>query len=198
MGLDLNPQYGQTELSQEEIEGLIPAYITTNAELNYFEQTNINEALLWLISQTPTTENIIELNFITRLHKKMYGDTWKWAGTFRTTDKNIGISRATIPIELKKLIDDAHFWVSNKVYEPAEIAIRVKHRIVSIHCFFNGNGRHSRLLADTIIQKGFGLPKFTWGAIAYTDHKSLRKAYLQALREADIGNIMSLLSFAMS
>jgi len=198
MGLNLNPQYGQTELSEEEKEGLIHAYITTNAELNYFEQTNISEALLWLISQKPTTENIIEVSFIIRLHKKMYGDTWKWAGSFRTTNKNIGISWTKIPLELKKLMDDAHFWVNNKVYEPAEIAIRVKHRIVSIHCFPNGNGRHSRILADTIIQKGFGLPKFTWGADAYTNQTSLRKAYINALREADTGSIASLLAFAVS
>jgi len=198
MGLNLNPQYGQTKLSEEEKEGLIPAYITTNAELNYFDQTNISEALLWLISQKPTTENIIEVSFIIRLHKKMYGDTWKWAGSFRTTNKNIGISWTKIPLELKKLMDDAHFWVNNKVYEPAEIAIRVKHRIVSIHCFPNGNGRHSRILADTIIQKGFGLPKFTWGADAYTNQTSLRKAYINALREADTGSIASLLAFAVS
>jgi len=198
MGLNLNPQYGQTKLSEEEKEGLIPAYITTNAELNYFDQTNISEALLWLISQKPTTENIIEVSFIIRLHKKMYGDTWKWAGSFRTTNKNIGISWTRIPLELKKLMDDAHFWVNNKVYEPAEIAIRVKHRIVSIHCFPNGNGRHSRILADTIIQKGFGLPKFTWGADAYTNQTSLRKAYINALREADTGSIASLLAFAVS
>jgi Fic-DOC domain mobile mystery protein B len=198
MGLNLNPQYGQTKLSEEEKEGLIPAYITTNAELNYFDQTNISEALLWLISQKPTTENIIEVSFIIRLHKKMYGDTWKWAGSFRTTNKNIGISWTKIPLELKKLMDDAHFWVNNKVYEPAEIAIRVKHRIVSIHCFPNGNGRHSRILADTIIQKGFGLPKFTWGADAYSNQTSLRKAYINALREADTGSIASLLAFAVS
>ena len=198
MGLNLNPQYGQTKLSEEEKEGLIPAYITTNAELNYFDQTNISEALLWLISQKPTTENIIEVSFIIRLHKKMYGDTWKWAGSFRTTNKNIGISWTRIPLELKKLMDDAHFWVNNKVYEPAEIAIRVKHRIVSIHCFPNGNGRHSRILADTIIQKGFGLPKFTWGADAYSNQTSLRKAYINALREADTGSIASLLAFAVS
>jgi Fic-DOC domain mobile mystery protein B len=198
MGINLDPQYGQTELAEEEREGLIPAYITTNAELNLFEQTNINEALLWSVGIKSDATKIISESFITKLHKRMYGDTWKWAGKFRRTDKNIGVKWTTIPLELKVLIDDAHYWVQNEVYTPTEIAIRIKHRIVSIHCFPNGNGRHSRLLADIIVQKGYELPRFTWGASTYSNQEKLRYAYIKALRAADQGDIKPLMVFAQS
>lgn len=198
MGLDLNPQYGQTNLADEERDGLIPAYITTNAELNLFEQSNINEALLWSVRQRVDLLTILSIDFIMLLHKKMYGDTWKWAGSFRKTDKNIGVSWTSVYIELKTLLGDAHYWVGNNTFSPTEIAVRVKHRIVSIHCFPNGNGRHSRLLADIIMQKGFDLPRFTWGAKMYSDHTKLRKDYITALRAADSGEIESLVAFAVS
>jgi Fic-DOC domain mobile mystery protein B len=129
----------------------------------------------------------------------MYKDVWKWAGNFRNTNKNIGVDKWAIPAELKKLLDDAHFWVTNQIYNPEEIAIRFKHRLVSIHCFANGNGRHSRFMADLLIFRAYKLhDPFTWGAVSLTKKGEARDSYLKALKEADKGDIHPLLKFAGS
>lgn len=157
MGLDLNYEAGQTPLGEEEKDGLHIASITTKAELDELEQRNIEQAIRWTIERRrkidagePLTEQ-----FITALHKRMFGDVWKWAGSFRKTDKNIGVSKYYIGTELRKLLDDARFWIDNNSFPSDEIAIRFKHRIVAIHCFANGNGRHSRLMADIFAEKRF-------------------------------------------
>lgn len=128
----------------------------------------------------------------------MYGDTWKWAGEFRKTDKNIGVDKFNIAIELKQLLDNCLYWIENKIFSNEEIAIRLKHRIVQIHCFANGNGRHSRLLADVLMEKVFHLPVFTWGADSLVKQKDLRSIYLKALKKADREDFNELIAFAKS
>lgn len=129
----------------------------------------------------------------------MYGDVWMWAGEFRKTDKNIGVDKWTISIALKELLDDALYWVKHNVYKPEEIAIRFKHRLVSIHCFPNGNGRHSRFMADLLWYRVYKEEKpFSWGAISLVKQEEARATYLKALKEADKGNIEPLNLFAKS
>lgn len=196
MGLDLNYNEGQTPLDEEEKEGLKIKSITTQRELNEFEQLNIEKAVEWIIKTKLKPENILTEKFIKNLHKKMYADVWKWAGKFRRTDKNIGTKWTLIVIELKNLFDDTNFWIENKTYSPDEIAIRFKHRIVSIHCFPNGNGRHSRLMADIIMESIFAQEIFSWHKSNMVKADETRKKYIRALRTADNGDIMPLLSFA--
>jgi Fic-DOC domain mobile mystery protein B len=128
----------------------------------------------------------------------MLGNVWKWAGSFRNSDKNIGIDKHQIAIALRLLLDDCKYWIDNNTYSGDEIAVRFKHRIVSIHCFANGNGRHSRLMGDVIIEKIFRLDVFTWGAKTRIQTGQLRAKYLAALHEADRGNYTLLLEFARS
>ncbi|MFN8298809.1 MAG: mobile mystery protein B [Chitinophagales bacterium] len=123
---------------------------------------------------------------------------WAWAGKFRTTSKNIGTDRWQIAIALRQLLEDVRFWHANNTYPPDEIVIRFKHRIVSIHCFPNGNGRHSRLMADILIEKIYKQPPFTWGAANLSDAGVVRTNYLKALRAADNGDYNPLLAFARS
>lgn len=196
MGLKLEYIDGQTPLDEDEKEGLLIPVIATRNELNEFEQLNIEDAVEWTLRRSFKLEEIFIESFIKALHIKMYGDIWEWAGEFRKTDKNIGIDKFAISIELKKLLDDAIFWIKNKVYEPDEIAIRFKHRLVSIHCFPNGNGRHSRLVADIIIEKIYGLKVFSWGANDLVNEGDARKKYIDALRAADRGNYTPLIEFA--
>ncbi|MHB0754655.1 mobile mystery protein B [Polaribacter sp. M15] len=196
MGLDLNYNEGQTPLDEEEKEGLKIKSITTQRELNEFEQLNIEKAVEWIIKTNLNPENILTEKFIKNLHKKMYADVWKWAGKFRRTDKNIGTKWTSIAIELKNLFDDTNFWIENKTYSPDEIAIRFKHRIVSIHCFPNGNGRHSRLMADIIMESIFAQEIFSWHKSNMVKADETRKKYISALKTADNGDIMPLLSFA--
>lgn len=196
MGLEFDYKDGQTPLAEEEKEALKIKAITTQGELDEFEQLNIEKAVEWTIRTKLKLENILTEKFIKDLHKRMYGDVWKWAGEFRQTEKNIGISWIQISIELKNLLDDTKYWIENKTYTPEEIAIRFKHRIVSIHCFPNGNGRHSRMMADIIIESIFGKDIFSWHQSNMVKVNEIRKAYIDALKKADNGNVDPLIEFA--
>ena len=196
MGLELSHAYGQTPLDEDEREGLKIKSISTQKELDEFEQLNIEKAILWTIRTKPKTENILTEKFIRTLHQKMYGDVWKWAGEFRRSEKNIGITWSQIPMELKNLLDDATYWVANNTYAPEEIAIRFKHRLVSIHCFPNGNGRHSRIMADIIMESIFNKDIFSWHQSNMVKPDETRKKYIRDLREANNGNVEPLILFA--
>ncbi len=196
MGLKLNYTDGQTPIDEGEKEGLKIKSITTQSELDEFEQMNIEKAVEWTVHRKFSAEKILTEKFIKDLHKKMYGDVWKWAGEFRKVEKNIGITWTKIGVELKNLLDDTKYWIKNKTYSPEEIAIRFKHRIVSIHCFPNGNGRHSRLMADIIIESIFGKEIFTWHESNMIKASETRRKYITALKKADTGNIKPLIDFA--
>lgn len=198
MGLDLTYIDGQTPIDDEEKEGLLIETISTKADLDEFEQLNIEEALQWVFNKKFNPRQVFTEKFICNLHKRMYGNIWAWAGTFKKTDKNIGVDKHQIPMNLKVLCDDALYWIENNTYSPEETAIRFKHRIVSIHCFPNGNGRHSRLMADIIIGKLFNKELFTWGTNNLSKANETRKAYLQAVKQADQNNYQPLLDFAIS
>ena len=198
MGLNLHYKDGQTPLDEDEKEGLKIKSITTQKELDEFEQLNIEKAVEWSISTKLKPDRILSEKFIKALHKKMYGDIWKWAGNFRTSDKNIGIKWTAISTQLKTLLDDANYWVDHNTYPPKEIAIRFKHRLVAIHCFPNGNGRHSRLMADIIMESIFKKDIFSWHTSNMVKADDIRKDYIMALKEADGGNIHPLIEFAES
>ena len=198
MGLDFEYINGQTPLDEDEKEGLLIPAIATRGELDEFEQQNIEHAIQWTLTRNFMKQKIFSESFIKDVHKRMYKDVWKWAGEFRKTNKNIGVDKWSISIELKKLLDDANFWVENETYTPDEIAIRFKHRLVSIHCFPNGNGRHSRLIADIIIEKIFQKPVFTWGTANLTREGDARTEYIKAIKAADLGDYSLLLAFARS
>lgn len=183
MGLEFNYEDGQTKLDEDEKQGLKIRTITTNKELDEYEQLNIEKALEWTIPKRFSTEKLLSEEFVRSLHKRMFGEVWKWAGDFRRTEKNIGVDWVKIGIELRTLIDDTMFWIENKTYPPEEIAIRFKHRLVNIHCFPNGNGRHSRLMADLIIEKIFNKPVFTWGGANLTGENEMRRDYISALNK---------------
>ena len=200
MGLELHYDEGQTPLDEEEKEGLLLETVTTRGELDEVEQRNIEEAVRWTIERRRkfTAAEILTEDFMKSLHKRMLASVWQWAGSFRNTNKNLGVDKYQIGLELRMLLDDCKYWVENKTYSPDEIAVRFKHRIVSIHCFSNGNGRHSRLIADIIVEKIFGGEVFTWGSLNLTKGGDMRAAYLNALRQADKGSYDALVAFARS
>jgi len=196
MGLDLEYIDGQTPLDEDEKVGLLIPTIATRGELDEFEQQNIEEAIQWVLSRTLKSNTIFTEQFTRNLHQRMYGKVWDWAGEFRKTNKNLGVDKWQISSALKALLDDATYWVDHQTYPPDEIAVRFKHRIVSIHCFPNGNGRHSRLMADVIIDKIFRQPVFSWGANNLVKQSETRSNYRKAVKEADKNNFSELLSFA--
>ena len=198
MGLDFDSIDGQTPIEEEEKEGLLIPTIATRGELDEFEQQNIEQAVQWTLGRAFKPELIFTEEFIRTVHKRMYADVWAWAGEFRKTNKNIGVDIWQIPSNLKYLLDDAQYWYKNNTYPPDEMAVRFKHRLVSIHCFPNGNGRHSRLMADIIIEKLYKQPVFSWGAAKLSSEGDSRKAYLKAVKIADQGDYSLLLAFARS
>jgi Fic-DOC domain mobile mystery protein B len=185
---------GGTELTEEEREELIPSYITLRSELNEAEQANILEAEEWAFARK---RDLLEGKFLDNLHKRMYGNVWRWAGQYRTTGKNIGIDAYRIPTELRQLLDDCRYWIENGIYELDEIAARFHHRLVSIHCYPNGNGRHARLATDLLL-KSIGQERFSWGGKNLVDVGETRKRYIAALQAADGRDIGPLLEFTRS
>jgi Fic-DOC domain mobile mystery protein B len=198
MGLRIEYIDGQTPLNEEEKEGLRIPSITTREELDEFEQLNIEKAIQWTFGKKLKAEQLYSEKFIKELHMRMYGDVWKWAGKYRTSEKNLGIKSYLVAVELKQLVDDALFWHENNTYDPDEMALQFKHRLVSIHCFANGNGRHSRLMADLIIEKLYNSKFFSWGSANLVKATVARNNYIQAVRKADNNDIQPLIAFAKS
>lgn len=180
-----------TPLTEDEKQQLKIKWITTRAELNELETKGIAEAEIWLMTNK---KDILNETFIKKLHKKMFGSIWKWAGTFRTTERNIGVAPYNIQPQMRMLIDDIKFWISHKTYSEKEIAIRFHHRLVQIHPFPNGNGRISRIMAD-LLMHNFNLENLNWGSGDLTEISELRSKYIKALQEADKGNYEPLIEF---
>src|SRR5680860_32679 len=196
--LNLSLVDGQTPLEDEEREGLKIKNISSREELDEYEQKNIESALLWLLTKKLTAAQILSEDFIKSIHYRMFKNVWTWAGKFRQINKNLGVEWFAIEVEIKKLIDDCLYFIDNKTYKEEEIAIRLKHRLVYIHPFNNGNGRHSRLLADVLMQKVFNKEPFKWGGSNLLKPDKVRKDYIDAVREADKGSYEKLIGFAKS
>jgi len=171
---------GSTPLTPEELEELVPSYIAIRSELNEAEQANISEAEEWAFRRK---RKVLDRSFLSTLHKKMFVNVWGWAGKFRKTEKNIGMDPAQIEVQLQELIDNCKYWIDNNTYEPDEIATRFHHRLVYIHPYSNGNGRHSRLATDLLLIS-IGREPFSWGRESSVDTKETRAEYIAALRAA--------------
>lgn len=184
---------GATPLDRDEAEGLRLTHITTREQLNIFEAENIRAGALW--AWRSRQRDMLDELFIRRLHRQMFGKVWRWAGEFRTTDKNIGVPKETIGIELHKLCDDVKYWIEQRSFEADEIAVRFHHRLVYIHPFANGNGRHARMMSDLILEKRLHRPRFSWGGMVLEQQGETRSQYIRALHEADAGDLTRLLSF---
>ncbi|MFT0140867.1 mobile mystery protein B [Alcanivoracaceae bacterium MT1] len=189
---------GATPLAPEEAEGLLPSGVTTRQQLDQFESRNIQSALPWAFRASRKPEDILTLEFCLGLHKRMFNKTWEWAGQFRRHEVNIGnTAPAHVSTQLRNLCDDAKTWVEYRTYPANELCIRLHHRMVWIHPFPNGNGRHSRIMADALA-KALGLSMFNWGSANLMRPCKSRTGYISALRAADSGDITILLEFAQS
>jgi Fic-DOC domain mobile mystery protein B len=189
---------GATELSPVEREGLLQTWIVTRAELNKAEEQNILNGANWARRRRGIGAiDLLNDEFSKSLHKQMFGDVWSWAGTYRRRESNLGVSPHKVPVDLRTLFDDAQYWLQYEIYKPDELAVRVHHRLVAIHPFPNGNGRHTRLMADLLAER-LGVESFTWGGGSLNDVGQLRARYVAALKAADNHEIGPLLTFARS
>ncbi len=194
MGLNDGLPAGATPLDREELEGLLPSHLVNRSQLNEWEQQNIEAALLWLSRQR--RPNPLEEAWLRRLHREMFGQSWRWAGQYRSSDKSIGADWRQIRMQVPALLADIAYQVEQRVDAVDLIAIRFHHRLISIHPFPNGNGRHARLITDVLI-KQLGAPLFSWGGrTSLLDVSALRQRYIAALQRADRGDVSALLAFA--
>jgi Fic-DOC domain mobile mystery protein B len=196
MGLDLDYSDNQTPIDEDEKEGLLINTITTRGELDEFEQIGVEKAIEWTLKRNLRLEYILTEDFVRELHKRMFDNIWIWAGQFRTSNKNLGVDKDQIRIEIKKLLDDCKYWIDNKIFNEDAIGVRFSHRIVTTHPFVNGNGRHSRLIADILVNHGLSRPIFSWGSLNLTAKGTARSKYLKALKDADNNDYRSLIEFA--
>lgn len=191
----MNEEDGATPLDQDEADELIPSHITTRRELNEWEQENIASALSWITRRRG--DQLLTLEFVRELHHRMFGATWRWAGTLRKTIKTIGIPPEQIQEQLRILLADTQYQTDEGAVSADEIAIRFHHRLVWIHPFPNGNGRHARMLTDLLLRQ-LGAEPFTWGRTRIEDQGPVREAYVAALRAADGGDYEPLRRFVRS
>jgi Fic-DOC domain mobile mystery protein B len=183
-----------TPLTPQERNGLIPTHVALRSELNELEQQNIADADRWAFSRK---RNILDETFLRGLHRRMFNRVWRWAGAYRTTERNLGIPPFRIQPDLRQTVGDAQYWISHQTYPPDELAVRFHHRLVSVHPFPNGNGRWSRLAADLLIV-GQGDLRFTWGRTNLRAAGDVRREYIDALHAADHHDLTLLVRFARS
>jgi len=188
---------GATPLDPDEAQGLIPSHINTQSDLNAWEQMNIAKGSAWAARQKK--RELLDESFVRDLHRQMFDKTWKWAGTFRSSNKNIGVDWLQVAVKLRNLLDNVQYQIEHRVFEPIETAVRFHHQLVWIHAFPNGNGRHARLMADLLMVR-LGHQRLGWGGsdTALVSTGQLRSRYLEALRAADKGHLGDLIAFAGS
>lgn len=185
-----------TPLTPDERAALIPSYITLRIELNELEQIGIDKAGEWAFGRR--RGDMLDEDFLRQLHRRMFGEVWRWAGTFsQESDRNIGVDGWKVGPELRQLLGDVRYWIEHQTYASDEIAVRFHHRLAWTHPFPNGNGRLSRLAADLLIVQ-LGGERFTWGRGDLVTIAELRQRYVDALRAADGQVIEPLVAFARS
>ena len=187
---------GATPIDLDEAQGLLLPHISTRGELDRWEQDNISEAEAAVFRRRQ--RDVLTEKYARTLHKKMFGSVWRWAGKFRRSQKNIGIEWIQIPVALRQLFDEVNGWLEYDTFSPDEIAARFHHRLVAIHAFPNGNGRHARLMADIVLVYLLGQKRFSWGQENLTNAGECRRHYIEALRAADRHDYGPLLAFVRS
>jgi len=202
MSLILNQKYsdGNTPIRPEEADQLIPR-ISTLGELNEYEALNILRARDWAFdSRTIKSTDPLDAPYVRELHHHMFDNVWKWAGSYRKTELNVGCDPKEIVQRIPQLLANTRYWLENKTFSTDEALLRFHHQLAKIHPFANGNGRHARLIADIVAAK-YGQSEFTWGAGKdLVSEGDARIRYLAALRALDTNenDVKLLLDFARS
>lgn len=181
---------GRTSLTVQDLQGLKLPFVKTRAQLSAVEGPNIvSGKQATLTSRKSRVPNMLSVEYLRELHSRMFNDVWDWAAQIPSTElqNEFAASVPGIRPQLSILYADAiEYWLNDKRMTPEEFAVRVHHRVVKIHPFRNGNGRHSRLLADLLLSENFGLETFTWGGSAQLGAGDLyRQPYLEGLKAAD-------------
>lgn len=187
---------GDTPLDPDEAEGLVPGHLHTQSQLNQWEALNVAKASRW--ASRRSGQDWLSTAALKDMHRRMFGQTWRWAGTYRSSDKNISPYHWTqVPELIENLVANTRVRYESSDQSPGsldDIAMRFHHTLVHIHPWPNGNGRHGRLATDLLLRT-WGRPPFTWGGRADVSDGELRTRYLTALRRADAGGYSLLTQF---
>lgn len=188
---------GNTPIEDEQRAGLRLAYISTRGELDAAEQTNVAAGLDWALgARAMRYPDLLSASSMLRLHKRMFGEVYSWAGTFRRRETSIGVDPRHIPSLMRQLCLNARFWVERAEWSPAEIAVRIHHELARVHAFPNGNGRHARAMADILLMRHYKRDALAWGRDVLTGLEADRGDYIQAMRAADAGDFAPIIDFA--
>jgi len=189
-------EHGQTPLDESEMRDLIPSVIT-RSQLNEYELLNTASAREWAMSSKVQKRDDLLTDFFSReLHRKMFSSVWKWAGKYRTSERNFGWDSHRITEGVRIAFDNVQHWVEHETYPITESAIRLHYHLVAIHPWSNGNGRHARLIAD-VLMVSCGKKELPWGGSRSDLVKAgtTRQHYINVLRKADRGVFEPLLDF---
>ena len=186
---------GATPLTPDDLRGLIPSHYATRSQLDVHEHANIVQARSWAFKSRKLKNDLVSYSGLFLLHKRMFDDTWEWAGKQRRVQTNIGVDPSQISTELANLIGDVTYWLQNASFPLTELAVRFHHKLVWIHPFPNGNGRHARLAADLLVFFNGG-KELSWGGTSLSASSDVRREYISALRKADECDFTDLIKFA--
>ena len=106
----------------EERDALLQTWITDRSDLNEAEQENIVKGAAWARRRRRSRPiDLLNDDFAKTLHKQMFGEVWKWAGTYRQTERNIGIEAFRVPAEMPAMFDDVRYWAEHDTYYHAVV-----------------------------------------------------------------------------
>jgi Fic-DOC domain mobile mystery protein B len=190
-----NPE-GATPLTPDDMLSLKHKHIDTREQLNELEAANILQGQMWAGQlKNPTPENIFDRIFVADLHKALFGEVWEWAGTFRLRELNIGVEPRNISVDLHNFLEDAKCWIEFKHYDNLEVSARIQHRLVQIHPFVNGNGRHSRIFTDIVRVYLLNEKPMKWANAKLENMTEERSSYIYSLRKADEGDFSEFIEY---
>lgn len=197
-GWDGSGPAGSTPLDPDDAEGLIPSWVATRADLNEVEQRNIVEGLTRRRWRRIGATDLLDDLAGRALHRDMFGKVWRWAGAYRSRELTIGVDPRLVSTSVRDLMEDAKLWIGDdRPMPPDEAGYRFHHRLVQVHPFPNGNGRHSRAMTDLLV-RAIDCEPFTWGRISLDAASSTRDTYINALRAADAHDFEPLARFVRS
>ena len=103
----LNTSEGTTPIDEDEALGLRLTWVRTRGDLNEAEAANILMARRSI--RSPALDEVLDDLWLRRLHRRMFGDVWSWAGTYRLSNRNIGIDWPEITAAVRRTRPS---WVS--------------------------------------------------------------------------------------
>lgn len=182
MAIEFEYALGATPLDAEDAAALIDSHVTTRGQVDELEFENVAAGMRWAYGRK--SDNVLTAEFMLELHKRMFADTWKWAGKVRTKETlPVGVAPDRIRPDIAELCANVAAQLQDVAWSVEEIAARFHHRLVWIHPFTNGNGRFCRVIADVMLIQKDREP-FAWGQ--YLGRKGEeRERYIAALQAAD-------------